>query len=258
MLLSCKKTSGIPYRLKELDLNIYSLEELCYFIFNFAVLISRNFINNNLLDYLDHELDMHDLVEILTNDMKENKRMETMLIDILKYSNYYSDKDIAQFIAEIEKLKKINQDEQLEKAGDTLKDLNKLERAIRAYEKIKNKPRSLIIKIANIYGRLQMFDKAILYYEQANSISSDDDVLKKIYYIYKLNNTPERFQEYADKVTLDKITDWDVEYIEFKLQADANGQINIIDEMFLMDDKYILENVNNMINKFKIEYRNGF
>ena len=59
-------------------------------------------------------------------------------------------------------------------------------------------------------------------------------------------------------MTLDKITDWDVEYIEFKLQADANGQINIIDEMFLMDDKYILENVNNMINKFKIEYRNGF
>ena len=47
MLLACKKTSGIPYRLKELDLNIYSLEELCYFIFNFAVLISRNFINNN-------------------------------------------------------------------------------------------------------------------------------------------------------------------------------------------------------------------
>ena len=258
MLLACKKTSGIPYRLKELDLNIYSLEELCYFIFNFAVLISRNFINNNLLQYLDNELEMHDLVEIITDDIKENKRMEVILIDILKYSNYYSDKDISQFIGEIEKLKKINQDEQLEKAGDTLRELNKYERAIRAYEKIKNKQRPLLVKIANLYGKLQMFDKAVLYFEQAGMISSDDDVLKKIYYIYKLNNTPERFQEYADKVTLDKLTDWDVEYIEFKLQADAKGQINVIDEMFLMDDKYIIENVNNLLAKFKNEYRNGF
>lgn len=51
-----EKKAKKPYRLELFDLNIYSIEELCYLIRNKTTLIDRSIMCDGLLSYLDDEL----------------------------------------------------------------------------------------------------------------------------------------------------------------------------------------------------------
>ena len=52
-VIFCDKLNNKPYYIKEADLNIYSIEELAFFIYEYSVLISHNFINKKLINYID-------------------------------------------------------------------------------------------------------------------------------------------------------------------------------------------------------------
>ena len=47
-IIYCGKSNNYPYYVKEADLNIRSIYELAYFIYNYSNIISNNFISKNL------------------------------------------------------------------------------------------------------------------------------------------------------------------------------------------------------------------
>ncbi len=45
-----------PYYIKEINKNIYSIEELSYYLFNYLYLIDDQFFSEGLIDYIENEL----------------------------------------------------------------------------------------------------------------------------------------------------------------------------------------------------------
>ena len=66
-VIYCGKSNTVPYYIKEADLNVYSIQELAYFVYNYPMLISNNFVNKNLILYIYSELKMPELSTELNN-----------------------------------------------------------------------------------------------------------------------------------------------------------------------------------------------
>ena len=79
-----------PYYISDIDINVYSIEEISYLLYNHIYLLSDDFFNQELVEYLDNELGLHKIAESLSKLIKENASYEEMLILVLKESDYYN------------------------------------------------------------------------------------------------------------------------------------------------------------------------
>ena len=50
------KKAEKPFYIKNISTNIYSIEELCYYLYNNLYLVDRSLISNKLCTWLDEEL----------------------------------------------------------------------------------------------------------------------------------------------------------------------------------------------------------
>jgi len=50
-----------PYYVKEACIYLYSVEELCYFIYHYAYILDDTFVNNKLVSWMKDEINMEDL-----------------------------------------------------------------------------------------------------------------------------------------------------------------------------------------------------
>ena len=70
----CTMHTEKPYYIKEINKNIYSIEELSYYLFNYLYLIDDQFFSEGLIDYIKvlNEVIFDELEEIKAQ--KNNKK----------------------------------------------------------------------------------------------------------------------------------------------------------------------------------------
>ena len=56
-----------PYRFADLGINVYSIEELCVCIQENAYLLDDSLVNDRLVEWIDHECELHDLARVLNS-----------------------------------------------------------------------------------------------------------------------------------------------------------------------------------------------
>ena len=56
----CTLHSEKPYYITEINKNIYSIEELNYYLYNYLYLVDEEFFSESLIDYIENELDEAD------------------------------------------------------------------------------------------------------------------------------------------------------------------------------------------------------
>lgn len=255
-IIYCGKSNNIGYYIKEADISIYSIQELAYFIYNFPMLISKSFINKNLILYLYNDLDMKDL----SNEINEiynvkDYNIEDVLKIILMNSNMYSQADITKFESRLIKLLQLDEDSFIKLAGDSLYRLEKYDKAILQYARIANKNNVALKNMSFCYAKLQAYDKAIYYLRILYDRNKDMDVLKNIYFCYKLSGNSEKFNDIGIEVDEEDVTNWELEIMKVILKVRNEEKVKNIEEIFLMGEKYIYENLKMIIDIWKEEYR---
>lgn len=254
-LIYCGNENQIPYYIREADINIYSLQELAYFIKKYSMLISNNFINKNLIMYIKNQLNNQNLYYEL-NTLYNNKDSDivNMLILILNYCGMYDENDINDFIEYINYLQKIDKDEYIKLCADSLYTLKKYHKAILQYQKIPDNAYTYK-NIGYAYAKLLDFDKAIKYLDIAFAKEKNIDILKDIYICCKLSKRIEKFDKYRELVSDERVADWEYEIVKLKLNAKNSKNIEMIDDIFMMGDNYIKEHLSLRINNIKEKYR---
>ena len=255
-IIFCNKLNDRPYYIKEADLNIYSIEELAFFIYEYSVLISHNFINKKLINYIDEVLENNELAEELNNKFNSKK---TSIIDflgiILNKSNFYEHKDIDGFYKNLYSLSNMDEDQYNEYAGDKLIDLNKIELAIKKYEKISSDNLYAMYKLAYCYGKLQLYEEAANTLRELFIKSNDTRVLKDYYYCLYILKSTDKIYEFREYLKENDPSDWEFDMIKNKISAKNSPNAKEIEDIFLMGEKYIKENMAIRINKMKEKYR---
>lgn len=254
-IIYCGEENRTPYYIREADINIYSLQELAYFIMKYPMLIGNSFINKSLLLFIKNHLNNANLYDELANAYSDNKKdIVDLLLLIIDYSGMYDDEDVNKFLDYIRYLKSIDKDEYLKISADSLYRLKKYHKAILQYQKIPDNIYSYRC-IGYAYAKLLNFKKAIEYLEVAYSKENKLEILENLYICCKLNKNINVFDKYRDLVTDEEVAEWEYNLVRLQLNAKNSKNVSATDDIFLMGDNYIKENINFLISEIKEKYR---
>ena len=88
--LLCKKRVNRPYLVQELGLRIYSLEELCYFVYQNLPLIDNEFLETRLYEFIGQDCAMPDTARQMERYAKTGRYPLEALRILFQAVGYYT------------------------------------------------------------------------------------------------------------------------------------------------------------------------
>lgn len=137
-LLLCGKRTKNPYIVKEAGIGIYSIEELCYYLYNNTYMLDISFFCDELVDFVTEELELPSLGQKLKYGIKYNSGLANMVTEILSSCEYYSEKECESIAEALNALGSKSQSERMKAKADMLFAHKKYVSAIGVYREILN------------------------------------------------------------------------------------------------------------------------
>lgn len=272
-LILCSKKSDTPYRINDADINIYSIEELAYYLYNNAYFVDESFFDTSLTEYIDKELCLPKIAQKLNAAMAQKVNFAELVMIIVNSSMYYEESDMKHFEKELRAISSKGMLERMKARADMLLENGKLGSAKKTYvnilqNRIYKRPEQdfyadVHMGLGKIYAKLYYFKEALEEYEKAYEIRTSEDVLQKIIYarlLYgyindedvDLQKESEINHELVEKCKEDiKICS---EKIKNSSEHEKLSQVFIYDGRRNLDDYY--ENIQNVLDEWKCDYRN--
>ncbi|MDR1018305.1 MAG: hypothetical protein LBM02_06345 [Lachnospiraceae bacterium] len=192
LILCHRKKAYHPYLITRLNLRVYSIEELCYFICNNLYFVDELVINRALADWLDDELDLSKLADTVRNSLDNEIEVEEIAVSILEGSNIYTVSEVNKMRSLFELLMKQQPIERQRIKADNLVKIGKTEDAILIYQEMLDGewntkvPKEFYGKIYGslgaAYGKNFLYIEAARMYKEAYSLTNKQDYLKA--YVY--------------------------------------------------------------------------
>ncbi len=123
-----------PYYVTELQLHLYTGEELSYYIHNYVTLIREDFLNERLYQFLN-ELGYVKLEQKLRS-YENRASLHEKLVLILQEILYYSNSELFAFKRQLDRMAELPEAEQRKARGDGLFQFGHYHQALREYDDI--------------------------------------------------------------------------------------------------------------------------
>lgn len=195
-ILFCNQPiAALPYYIEGISWNVYSLEELCYYIENNTYLLEKDFMTEELCTWIGKEVKNEKLAERLRDILRMDGRLSEFILAILVecgYSRRETIKEVVRLIREMEEksdfeCNKVRADRLMEKEK-YLSSIYEYKRLLEADDADKQ-PQQLMGNIwhnlGTAYARLFLFQEAIHCYERAYYLNSNEESLKEALMAYR-------------------------------------------------------------------------
>ena len=266
LILCTAKQAKRPFFIEELGLHVFSLEELCYVIFEYPLLTADGFVQEPLFDFIRNELDEKELADNLTRLRKQGTSDTELLCLILRRCASYNDGEINRCHSRLQAISKLHRAEFLKRKADFLFGLKRYGRAAAIYENILGMPDDSTVNdtfrgtILNNEGcalaNLFLYEKAFHAFDRAYGILKDRTILKRIYFLSLLEpvlELKERYQSIAGDVSDDQ---WYREYEKAQNSAKSSAEAREIGDIFERDPVIRRNLATEKIGQWKQNYRN--
>ena len=111
VILCETRPAKTSYIFPNTKIEVFSYEELCYYIYNNIALISEEYIGVPLFIWIRNELGLSELADVLYKlKEKETSDLTDLLTAILTYREYYSIPEVKDFILKRERIKNLEGD----------------------------------------------------------------------------------------------------------------------------------------------------
>ena len=87
-ILCQTKKAQRPYFIENISMNIYSIEELCYYLYHNLYLADHTVFNEELCNWLRDELELVHLAAKLKQNLERNVSVEEMIYPVFKAVSY--------------------------------------------------------------------------------------------------------------------------------------------------------------------------
>lgn len=189
-LILCSRKADVPYRIADADLNIYSIEEFAYYLYNNAYFVDDGFFNGGLCDYIENNLNLPKVAQKLMYAMGQRMNFAELVMIIIKSSRYYSETEIKAFEKELKTISSKGMLERMKTRADMLFENGKLGSALKTYENILNNNiykresnefyAGVYLGIGKIEGRMFYLKEALEKFKHSYELKSSDEALKEI------------------------------------------------------------------------------
>lgn len=202
-LILCKRPiAAVPYYIEDASVNIYSIEEMCYYIAHNVYLISSEFANVDLCNWISREVGK-DEGKALLNILEEGKPLHVFIGTLLEFSDYLTREEIRDVIETITSFENKSPIECSKIRADRLLDRDKVVDAIYEYENILDKRESDNISkefigdvwhnLGVCYCRLFFFKEASICFEYAYQLNRKKISLEAMLCAYRCMRDDEGF-----------------------------------------------------------------
>ncbi len=156
IILCETKTANEPFVFTNTRVEVYSYEELCYYIYNNLILVTMDMIDTTLFEWIRTQLELSELSDWLYELRDQQAPMEDYLIKILMYKNFYSVEEIREFISQYEALQLLRPDEREKQIGDGYLKYKRYSKAISFYKQLLEKEDTIAdqILLGNVYHNM--------------------------------------------------------------------------------------------------------
>lgn len=107
IILCTSKQASTPFTFLNTKVEIYTYEELCFYIYNNTVLISKSALSDKLFNWIREELGMEELADKLVGLMNKTTYAQDLLIEILNEGDYYTPEEIKTYASAWQKYRKL-------------------------------------------------------------------------------------------------------------------------------------------------------
>ncbi len=271
-LLLCKEPIGaMPYYIEGISLNVYSIEELCYYIANNVYLLDSDFMNEELCAWIERELHLLELSDELRNKIRENGKLSEFVEIILREICYLNPSQIVDVVTTLAQLEEKSEFECDKIRADRLMEKEKYLSSIYAYKHLLTSDDvstadpivvgNIYHNLGTAYARLFMFEDAAEYYKIAFHKNREYESLKELLFCYRCLHDEERFMSTALEYQLGDATIEEIkkelnafsrceEILEF--EAELSGYA---DEINRGDRDRFSKDLDKMLSNWKDEYR---
>ena len=133
------KKAEKPFYIENISTNIYSIEELCYYLYNNLYLVDSSLISNQLCTWLEEELDLPKLAAKLKPFIGKEAGLEEILYPVFKEINYLAYEELRTLNGRIERRNSESEEIREKQKGDALMENRMYVNAIRVYQKLLEK-----------------------------------------------------------------------------------------------------------------------
>lgn len=190
-ILCRSEYSKRPFYVSGLGANVYSIEEICYYLYNNVYLLNMGFFSEELFDFIAGDLKETELSKRLASLKDGNAGLAEMVLTILRYVDYYSDSEIEKLSTIIENLDTQNINERLKAMADNYLTSKRYYNAIKYYEEIlaadkeKKPPVELLVRVWHnmgvAYSRMFDFPDAAMAFLEAVRLGGGVETKKALF-----------------------------------------------------------------------------
>lgn len=201
-----------PYRIDNVQLNLYSIEELCYYIANYIPLVQEDFISGSLSGWIEKECGRPDIASALDDIMEDEDKYAKGLKLILGSGHYFTQTQLEKINEKIDEQIALPVVEKLKLRADLFMKQKKYRQAIKNYEEILetgglyNEPGDFRYKVYYDlgcgYAKLLRLSKARSYFSKACELHSGAESRKACLVAAYLDGGSKAFEEEAKRLNV--------------------------------------------------------
>lgn len=185
-----------PYYIENIRTGIYSLEELCFYLYHNMCLIDTTIMNEGLCDWIRDELHLTKLYRQLYEQLEKKDGAAFFILPIFREAGYLSHQQMREYQERLAKLEVQSEDMKQKLRGDYLVKERMFARAVWEYRQIlaRKNPGKLGTQFyAGVWNNLGAAYAGMFQFEQASDCFWES---------YSLMKTKETFRKYISALPL--------------------------------------------------------
>lgn len=209
LILCRQEIAANPYFIEDASLNIYSLEELSYYIAENVYLLNAQFMSKDLCRWIGKELGCRDLEKTLVDAISQKAPLHVFIGQILTYNGYLTNSEIRDVLKTIASFENKSPAECQKMRADRLMEKDKIVDAIYEYEQMLDDPKVLHgatvfegdvwHNLGVAYARLFFFSEASCCFEEAYKRNHRQDSLRMMLSAVLCMEDEKRFEQLKDQ-----------------------------------------------------------
>lgn len=194
-----------PFHIENVGINIYSAEELCYYLSHNVYLIDETVINERLCNWLSEELGMEKTKALMLRSLNQQEGPESFFTPLFQECRYLTTEEVRSLLEKLSALKVESDDERHKMKADYLLRFEMYISAIAEYEKILEKRTNgrlnvqfyaeVMEQTAAAYARLFRFEEAADYLWESYQILHSRKIFEKYLKLLPLFLSEQRYQD---------------------------------------------------------------
>lgn len=262
-----------PYHFSLTDTNVYSLEELGYYLYHNIYTVSLATFDDAFFQWVELELKRPDLAQKWMDILKASQDMKDIVVSILCATDYFTKLEMESLIRTIDQINGMIPVRRRKMEADLYLQYHDYDKALQVYQEIVKSDEAgdlsadefgnTLHNMAVVHVNLRSFERAEKEFVQAYSLNHNEETLKEYFFLLKLQRKEKELMQAVLDYDLpeEQVFDYTGQLDEMMLQAEDTKEYKTIEELPVLKEtgkvgEYYYT-IDTMIFKWKQKYKHG-